>query len=61
MQALSRRIHYGKFVAESKFLSDPQTYTDMVMRGDTDGIIDLLTNKEVERKVLRRSYAKAST
>ncbi len=61
IQALSRRIHYGKFVAESKFLNNPDTYTRLVNNGDTIGIINLLTNVEVERKVLRRAFVKAST
>ena len=61
MQALSRRIHYGKFVAESKFLEDPQSYTNYLKDGNIPAVVDLLTNIEVERKVLRRAYAKAST
>eukprot|EP00596_Hydrurales_sp_CCMP1899_P001209 CAMPEP_0119041984 /NCGR_PEP_ID=MMETSP1177-20130426/14266_1 /TAXON_ID=2985 /ORGANISM="Ochromonas sp, Strain CCMP1899" /LENGTH=304 /DNA_ID=CAMNT_0007008461 /DNA_START=196 /DNA_END=1110 /DNA_ORIENTATION=+ len=61
MQALSRRIHYGKFVAESKFLNDPETYTAYVKEGNVIAIVDLLTNVEVERKVLRRAFVKAST
>ena len=47
MQALSRRIHYGKFVAESKFLKDPDTYTQYVQQGNVTAIVDLLTNVEV--------------
>lgn len=58
MQALSRRIHYGKFVAESKFLSDPEKYTELVRDGKACEIVDLLTNVEVERRVLRRAYVK---
>jgi chorismate mutase len=61
LQALSRRVHYGKFVAESKFLSDPEKYTKYAKAGDTEGIIQALTNVEVERKVIRRAFAKAST
>jgi chorismate mutase len=61
MQALSRRVHYGKFVAESKFVKDPDTYTAHLRAGDVTAVIGLLTNVEVERKVLRRAYAKAST
>lgn len=59
MQALSRRIHYGKFVAESKFLNDQAGYTDLLKKGDTMAVLELLTNEEVERKVLRRAYLKA--
>lgn len=61
MQALSRRVHYGKFVAESKFIKEPEKYTALVKEGNTVAILNLLTNLEVERKVLRRSFVKAST
>ena len=61
LQALSRRIHYGKFVAESKFLKDPETYIKLVNQGDVKGVVNLLTNVEVERNVLRRAFVKAST
>ena len=33
----------------------------MIKSGDAIGIIQLLTNTDVERKVLRRAYVKAST
>ena len=61
LQALSRRVHYGKFVAESKFRSDPDEYQRLVDAGDTDGVMELLTNSAVEAKVLRRSRLKAAT
>jgi chorismate mutase len=61
LQALSRRVHYGKFVAESKFLSDPEKYTEYAKEGNTAAIITALTNSDVERKVIRRAFAKAST
>jgi len=61
MQALSRRVHYGKFVAESKFLGDSELYTELVKCGDVASILNLLTNVEVERRVLRRAFVKAST
>jgi chorismate mutase len=61
LQALSRRIHYGKFVAESKFLKDPDTYTRLAHENNVTGIVDLLTNVEVEKRVLRRAFVKAST
>ena len=61
MQALSRRVHYGKFVAESKFLGDPELYGRLVAEGNVAAIITSLTNVEVERRVLRRAFVKAST
>ncbi len=61
LQALSRRVHYGKFVAESKYLGDPEGYQKLVNEGDSDGVMKLLTNEVVEAKVLRRARLKAAT
>ena len=61
LQALSRRIHYGKFVAESKYSSDSLNYKTLAMQGDVENILKLLTNAEIERGVIRRAFAKAST
>lgn len=59
LQALSRRIHFGKFVAESKFQSDPQTYIALIKAGDRQGIDDAITDARVERKILERLRMKA--
>ncbi len=61
LQALSKRVHYGKFVAESKYRSDPQAYERLCERGDADGVMALLTNEDVERKVLQRAKMKCAT
>lgn len=61
LQALSKRIHFGKFVAESKYQSDPVTYQRLVDEGDADGVMELLTNMEVERRLLTRAKLKAAT
>mmetsp|Transcript_2051 Transcript_2051/g.5690 ORF Transcript_2051/g.5690 Transcript_2051/m.5690 type:complete len:574 (-) Transcript_2051:126-1847(-) len=61
LQALSRRIHYGKFVAESKYLSHPQAYQDLVDSQNPEGVLQLLTNTLVEAQVLRRARLKATT
>ncbi|KAI1102215.1 chorismate mutase [Jackrogersella minutella] len=61
LQALSRRIHFGKFVAESKFQSDPAKYTKMIKEGDRDGIGASITNAAVEQQVLARLGLKAQT
>ena len=50
-QALSKRIHYGKFVAEAKFQSQTARYTELIQRGDVEGIMDALTDRAVELKV----------
>ncbi|KAK7956619.1 chorismate mutase [Apiospora aurea] len=59
LQAISRRIHYGKFVAESKFQSDPELYTRFIQAGDRDGIGESITNAAVEKQVLERLRKKA--
>lgn len=61
LQALSRRVHYGKFVAESKYRSDPEGYQKLVDNNDAEGVMKLLTNAKVEEQVLRRARLKAAT
>ncbi len=45
LQALSRRVHYGKFVAESKYRGDPEGYQRLVDANDADGVMALLTHR----------------
>ena len=61
LQALSKRIHYGKFVAESKFLSDKDAYIPLIEAKDKDAIMEKITNKSVEEKLLKRVALKAAT
>lgn len=61
LQALSRRIHFGKFVAESKFREDPETFVRLIKAGDREGIDAAITNAPVEKKVLERLGLKAKT
>ena len=61
LQALSRRIHFGKFVAESKFQTDTDKFVDLILREDKAGIDDAITNAAVEAKVLERLRLKAKT
>ncbi|KAJ2254495.1 chorismate mutase aro7, partial [Coemansia sp. RSA 455] len=61
LQALSRRIHYGKFVAESKF-QDPEShdeYVRLIREQNRDRLMELLTNSKVEELLLKRLKAKA--
>jgi chorismate mutase len=60
LQALSRRIHYGKFVAESKYRDTPEKYQALVDADDDEGVMALLTNNDVEKKLLRRVRLKAA-
>lgn len=50
-QALSKRIHYGMFVAEAKFRKQTAEYTELIRRQDADAILQLLTDRAVELKV----------
>lgn len=61
LQALSRRIHFGKFVAESKFQTETDKFVDLIRREDRAGIDDAITNAAVEAKVLERLRLKAKT
>lgn len=61
LQALSRRIHFGKFVAESKFRSETEKFTKLIKAEDREAIGIAITNEAVERKVLERLGLKART
>ncbi|KAH6687764.1 chorismate mutase [Plectosphaerella plurivora] len=61
LQALSRRIHFGKFVAESKFLSERARFVALIKAEDRAGIDAAITNAAVEKKVLERLRLKVMT
>ena len=61
LQALSRRIHFGKFVAESKFQQETDRFVKLIRDGDRAGIDAAITNAVVEKKVLERLRLKART
>jgi len=61
LQALSRRIHFGKFVAESKFQSEKEKFTALIKAEDREAIGAAITNAAVEMKVLERLALKART
>ena len=61
LQALSRRIHYGKFVAESKFRSDTPRFVELIKAKDVQGLDEAITDAKVEKKVLERLRLKAKT
>eukprot|EP00571_Detonula_confervacea_P001150 CAMPEP_0172315798 /NCGR_PEP_ID=MMETSP1058-20130122/26325_1 /TAXON_ID=83371 /ORGANISM="Detonula confervacea, Strain CCMP 353" /LENGTH=395 /DNA_ID=CAMNT_0013029961 /DNA_START=46 /DNA_END=1236 /DNA_ORIENTATION=+ len=60
LQALSKRIHFGKFVAESKYRSNPVGFQQLVEEGNAAGVMTLLTNEKVEAQVLTRARLKAT-
>ncbi|KAH9605341.1 hypothetical protein KSS87_002197 [Heliosperma pusillum] len=59
LQALSRRIHFGKFVAEVKFRNDTEGYSAAIRANDTDTLTNLLTDEKVEAMVKQRVAKKA--
>ncbi|RAH65790.1 chorismate mutase ARO7 [Aspergillus aculeatinus CBS 121060] len=61
LQALSRRIHFGKFVAESKFQKEPERFVKLIKANDREGIDAAITDAKVEQKVLERLALKAKT
>lgn len=61
LQTLSRRIHYGKFVAESKYQQAPELFDAAIRAGDEDKLHAIITKPEVEEAVLARVHDKAST
>lgn len=54
LQALSRRIHYGKFVAEVKFRAAPDDYSYHIRTKNRDALMELLTFEKVEEEVKAR-------
>ncbi|KAH3905191.1 chorismate mutase [Parastagonospora nodorum] len=61
IQSLSRRIHFGKFVAESKFRTETERFVKLIKAEDRQGIDEAITNAAVEKKVLERLRLKANT
>ncbi|KAI9810017.1 MAG: chorismate mutase aro7 [Phylliscum demangeonii] len=58
LQALSRRIHFGKFVAEAKFQQEQDRFERMIRAGDRAGLVAAVTNEKVEKKILERLRVK---
>ncbi|MBL7114700.1 MAG: chorismate mutase [Kiritimatiellae bacterium] len=61
LQAISKRVHYGKFVAESKFRDDEAVYRECILSEDRDRLMALITDPDVENAVLQRVRHKART
>ncbi|XP_027356909.1 chorismate mutase 2-like [Abrus precatorius] len=59
LQAISRRIHYGKFVAEAKFRASPKDYEPLIRARDRKALTKLLTSESVEKMVVKRVEKKA--
>ncbi|KAK6931295.1 hypothetical protein RJ641_003088 [Dillenia turbinata] len=61
LQALSKRIHYGKFLAEAKFQEAPAIFEAAIRAQDGAQIMALLTYETVEEVVRKRVEMKAKT
>nr|XP_043615958.1 chorismate mutase 1, chloroplastic [Erigeron canadensis]XP_043615959.1 chorismate mutase 1, chloroplastic [Erigeron canadensis] len=61
LQALSKRIHYGKFVAEAKFRDSPADYEAAIKAKDRKRLMDLLTFPAVEDAIKNRVETKTKT
>ncbi|KAJ7525415.1 hypothetical protein O6H91_17G049900 [Diphasiastrum complanatum] len=59
LQALSKRIHYGKFVAEAKFRDSPALFEPIIRGQDRETLMRLVTFESVEASVQRRVEMKA--
>ncbi|KAI0755020.1 chorismate mutase [Daedaleopsis nitida] len=60
LQAISKRVHYGKFVSESKFRDNPAAFVPHIQARNRAALAGLITKPEVERKLLQRLRKKAS-
>ncbi|CDP02271.1 unnamed protein product [Coffea canephora] len=61
LQALSKRIHYGKFVAEAKYRASPDVYNAAIKAQDSTRLMALLTYPEVEEVIKKRVEMKTRT
>ncbi|KAF9510954.1 hypothetical protein BS47DRAFT_1331340 [Hydnum rufescens UP504] len=60
LQVISRRVHYGKFVSESKFRSDPASFVPHILKPNPAALEALITKPAVERALLARIGKKTS-
>ncbi|KAJ6508737.1 chorismate mutase [Mycena sanguinolenta] len=61
LQSISKRVHYGKFVSESKFQDDPAAFIPHIQDRNRCALGGLITKPEVEKKLLQRLLKKAAT
>ncbi|KAI6129995.1 chorismate mutase [Pisolithus thermaeus] len=61
LQAISKRVHYGKFVAESKFRENPAAFIPHIRSRDRAALEALIMRRDVMAKLLMRLRKKAAT
>ncbi|EKM51847.1 uncharacterized protein PHACADRAFT_262224 [Phanerochaete carnosa HHB-10118-sp] len=59
LQAISKRVHYGKFVSESKFVENPAAFVPHILNPNRQALEALITKPAVERALLQRLRKKA--
>ncbi|KZV88921.1 chorismate mutase [Exidia glandulosa HHB12029] len=59
LQAISKRVHYGKFVSESKFRSHPADFIPHILNPNPAALDALITKPAVEKALLERLVKKA--
>jgi len=59
LQAISKRIHYGMFVSESKFQSHSASFVPHILNPNPKALEDLITKPAVEAALLKRLEKKA--
>lgn len=60
LQALSKRVHFGKLVAEAKFQAAPEKLAALAEAGDEAALLEALTVPAQEARVLCRVARKAA-
>ncbi|KAJ7175900.1 chorismate mutase [Mycena filopes] len=61
LQHISKRVHYGKFVSESKFQENPAAFIPHIQSRNRAILEGLITKPEVEKRLLLRLKKKAET
>ena len=61
LQALSKRVHYGMFVAESKYRQEPETFQRAIDARDAESRMEQITHPSIEASVIARIRTKADT
>ncbi|TIB40503.1 hypothetical protein E3P86_00664 [Wallemia ichthyophaga] len=59
LQAVSRRVHYGMLVSESKYRADVDTFNTAIKANDVKTLESLITKPQVEAALLKRLERKA--
>ncbi len=55
LQAIARRIHFGAlYVAECKYQKNPEVYRKIIDQHDEQALLETLTRKDVEQKIIER-------